>query len=95
MRPTNDPWQGNFSYWQNRFIQHNLLTIGYTAWLGYASQGWGLVVCDVVDDIIDWRSDTVTFHQAFIPLFQCLHLHASTRTRENSGASFVGVDRHL
>ncbi|MBF2079904.1 MAG: hypothetical protein IGR76_15640 [Synechococcales cyanobacterium T60_A2020_003] len=80
MRPTNDLWRGNFDYWQNRFIQHNLLTIGYTAWLGYVNQGRGMVVCDVVDAIpptIDWRIDTVTFHQAFIPQFQsCTYMQA-------------------
>ncbi|GAB4350871.1 MAG: hypothetical protein OHK0047_44820 [Leptolyngbyaceae cyanobacterium] len=52
MRPTNDLWQGNFGYWQNCFIQHNLLTIGYRAWIGYASQGRGMVVCDIVDAIL-------------------------------------------
>mgnify|MGYP001791570907 FL=1 len=24
-------WQGYFGYWQNRFIHHNILTIGYAA----------------------------------------------------------------
>lgn len=73
MRPRNELWQGYFGYWQNRFIQHNLLTIGYTAWIGCANQGRGMVVCDVVDAIpptIDWSIDSVTFHQAFIPQVQ-------------------------
>ncbi|MGI0484260.1 hypothetical protein ACN4EK_02420 [Pantanalinema rosaneae CENA516] len=73
MRPRNEVWQGNFGYWQNRFIQHNLLTIGYTAWIGYANQGRGMVVCDVVDAIpptIDWHIDRVMFHQVFIPYVQ-------------------------
>ncbi|NEQ19595.1 MAG: hypothetical protein F6K28_08335 [Microcoleus sp. SIO2G3] len=28
MRPENRIWQGNFGYWQNEFIQQNLLAIG-------------------------------------------------------------------
>lgn len=73
MRRQTDLWQGDFGYWQNRFIEHNLLTIGYTSWIGYANQGRGMVVCDVMDTIpltIDWSIDTVTFHQAFIPQVQ-------------------------
>lgn len=73
MRKQNDHWQGDCGYWQNHFIQHNLLTIGYTAWIGYATQGRGMVVCDVVDAIlptIDWNIDIVAFYQIFIPQLQ-------------------------
>ena len=66
----NELWQGYFGYWQNQFILHNILTIGYTAWNGYVNLGKGMVVCDVVDTIppsINWSVDTVTFNQAFVP----------------------------
>ncbi len=73
MRIPNDLWQGCSDYWQNRFIHHHLLTIGYTAWSGYLNTGREIVVCDVVDRIspsIDWRVDTVIFDRAFIPQAQ-------------------------
>ena len=73
MRPRNELWQGYFGYWQNRFIHHHLLTIGYSAWSGYKQQGRGVVVCDVVDTVtpsIDWSVDTVAFQQRFIPQAQ-------------------------
>lgn len=78
MRMRNELWQEYFGYWQNRFIHHNILTIGYTAWSGYANQGRGMVVCDVVDTIppsIDWSIDTAIFKRAFI--------------RSSSGHSFL------
>jgi hypothetical protein len=70
MRMRNELWQGDFGYWQNQFIHQNILTIGYTAWKGYITQGRGIVVCDVVDVIlpsIDWSVDTVGFNLIFIP----------------------------
>ena len=70
MRMQNELWQGYLGYWQNQFILHNILTIGYTAWNGYVNLGKGMVVCDVVDTIppsINWSVDTVTFNQAFVP----------------------------
>ncbi|AFZ18865.1 hypothetical protein [Allocoleopsis franciscana] len=73
MRPESSVWQGNFGYWQNRFIQQNILLIGYTAWNGYLNTGQGIVVCNVVDTIssvLDWEVDSVTFHQEFIPQAQ-------------------------
>ncbi len=66
----NELWQGYFGYWQNQFILHNILTIGYTAWNGYVNLGKGMVVCDVMDTIppsINWSVDTVTFNQVFVP----------------------------
>ncbi|MUG92619.1 hypothetical protein F7734_09195 [Scytonema sp. UIC 10036] len=80
MQMRNEFWQGYFGYWQNRFIHHNILTIGYTAWNGYLNAGKGMVVCDVVDAIptaIDWSVDTVSFNRAFIPQAQVtLYLQA-------------------
>jgi len=73
MRMRNDLWQGCSGYWQNRFIQQNILPIGYTAWNGYLHTGKGIVVCNVVDTIssaFDWEVDSVTFHQEFIPQAQ-------------------------
>jgi hypothetical protein len=70
MQMQNDLWQGYSGYWQNRFIHHHGLILGYIAWSGYLHQGRGLVVCDVVGAIspaIDWNIDTVAFHQTFIP----------------------------
>jgi hypothetical protein len=76
----NELWRGDFGYWQNRLIHHNILTIGYTAWNGYLNAGKGMVVCDVVDAIltaIDWSVDTVSFNRAFIPQAQVtLYLQA-------------------
>lgn len=73
MRLRNELWQGCFGYWQNRFIHHNILILGYTAWIGYLNQGRGMVVCEVVDAIppsIDWSVDTVIFNRTFIPQAQ-------------------------
>lgn len=73
MRPRNEFWQGCFGYWQNQFIQQNVLPIGYTAWNGYLNTGRGMVVCSVTDTIsscIDWEIDTVAFEQMFIPQAQ-------------------------
>ena len=73
MRPRNELWQGYFGYWQNRFIHHHLLTIGYAAWNGYQNEGRGVVVCNVRDTVtpsIDWSVNTVVFQQTFIPLAQ-------------------------
>ena len=70
MRIGNELWQGYFGYWQNRFIHHNILTIGYTAWNGYMNVGKGMVVCDIIDAIppsIDWSVDTVAFNRTFVP----------------------------
>ncbi len=70
MRMRNDLWQRCFGYWQNQFIHHHGLILGYIAWIGYLNQGRGLVVCDIVGAIsptIDWSIDTVPFHRAFIP----------------------------
>jgi hypothetical protein len=66
----NELWQGYFGYWHNQFIRHNILILGYTAWIGYVNEKRGMVVCDVIDIIppsIDWSIDTVTFNRAFIP----------------------------
>lgn len=73
MRPQDSLWQGCLGYWQNRFIHHNILLLGYTAWSGYMNQGRGMLICDVVDAIpplIDWSIDTVTFNRVFIPQAQ-------------------------
>lgn len=70
MRRQNDLWQGCAGYWQNRFVHHHILTIGYLAWKGYMNQGRGMVVCDVVEAIpptIDWSVDPVMFKPDFIP----------------------------
>lgn len=70
MQTRDSVWQGDVGYWQNRFIDQNILTIGYTAWNGYLNQGRGMVVCHVLDGVspsIDWHIDTVTFNQAFMP----------------------------
>lgn len=70
MRMRNELWQGYFGYWQNRFIHHNILTLGYTAWGGYTSQGRGLVACQVLEAVlpsIDWSLDSVACDRAFIP----------------------------
>ena len=76
----NELWQRDFAYWQNRFIHHNILTIGYTAWNGYVNSGKGMVVCNVVDKIpssIDWNVDPVTFNRAFVTQTQAtLYLQA-------------------
>lgn len=73
MRMRNELWQGYFGYWQNRFIHHKILILGYVAWSGYFNEGRGMVVCEVVDAVppcIDWRIDTLTFNQTFIPQAQ-------------------------
>jgi len=73
MRMRNELWQGYFGYWQNQFIRHNILILGYTAWIGYVNEGRGMTVCHTVDTIppsIDWSVDTITFNRVFIPQAQ-------------------------
>lgn len=73
MRTRDELWKGYWGYWQNYFIHHHILIIGYTAWSGYINQGRGMVVCHVVDAIaptIDWSLDAVAFERAFIPQAQ-------------------------
>lgn len=94
MRMRNELWQGYFGYWQNRFIHHNILTIGYTAWSGYANQGRGMVVCDVVDTIppsIDWSIDTVIFNRAFIPQAQVVRYLQALELEENAVSTLLGA----
>ncbi|AFY34537.1 hypothetical protein [Calothrix sp. PCC 7507] len=70
MRPPNSVWQGNFGYWQNSFIHHNLLVIGYTAWKGFQSFGRGVVICDVDAQVTHSTTtslDAVPFTLQFIP----------------------------
>lgn len=68
-----DLWQEGSNDWQNQFMHHHILILGYTAWIGYINEGRGMVVCEVVDDIpssINWQVDTVSFHRKYIPQVQ-------------------------
>ncbi|OKH19437.1 hypothetical protein [[Limnothrix rosea] IAM M-220] len=70
MQRPNDLWQGRSGHWQHRFIQHNILHLGYTAWAGYLSGGRGVVICEVREAIaptMDWRIDTLDFRQEYVP----------------------------
>jgi hypothetical protein len=67
-------WQGSFGYWQNLFINQNILSIGYAAWNGFLTQGRGLAICDVDlqhDTAVDWRCDPVNYHLQYIPAAKC------------------------
>ncbi|NER26461.1 MAG: hypothetical protein F6J89_02240 [Symploca sp. SIO1C4] len=69
MRPENSVWQSNFGYWQNQFIQQNLLAIGYYAWKGFVESGRGMVSIDVENTAIVSRTmswDLVPFSAQFI-----------------------------
>lgn len=73
MRPRDEVWQGCLGYWQNYFMQQNLLLLGYAAWNGYLNHGRGIVVCEIADTIlasIDWQIERVGFTQQFIPQSQ-------------------------
>lgn len=73
MRIQDSVWQGSFGYWQNFFIQQNILLIGYTAWNGYLQNGPGMVVCEILEVIpvtLDWQVAAIPFQRAFIPLDQ-------------------------
>ncbi|PPS40401.1 hypothetical protein [Chroococcidiopsis sp. TS-821] len=70
MRPRNELWQGCSGYWQNYFIEQNLLLLGYAAWNGYLNRGRGILICEVTDVIpaaIDWQVERVGFSQQFVP----------------------------
>lgn len=70
MRRRTEVWQGYSDYWQNYFMQQNLLLLGYAAWDGYLNQGRGVLTCkitDVVPASIDWQIARVEFTQQFIP----------------------------
>jgi hypothetical protein len=63
-------WQGNFVYWQDLFIHHYILSIGYTAWQGFLNDGLGMVTCEVnlpQNQLINWQTDSVPHHLGFMP----------------------------
>ncbi|MCW6052457.1 hypothetical protein QUB60_12410 [Microcoleus sp. A2-C5] len=69
MQVENNKRQGSFSYWQNKFIHQNMLTIGYTAWNGFLTLGRGMTVCDVdlpVNAPVNWQTDTIPHYLQFI-----------------------------
>ncbi len=71
MHLKNDVWQSCFGYWQNSFMQQNLLLLGYTAWNGYLNHGRGVLICEITDRVpaeIDWQVERVEFTQQFLPL---------------------------
>ncbi len=73
MREHPDLWQGYFGYWQNKFIQQNILLLGHAAWKGYLNDGRGMVVCRVLEEIsgaIDWTVETVAFEHTYVPEVQ-------------------------
>jgi len=79
METRNSLRQRHCGYWQDLFVEQNILMIGYTAWNGYLNQGRGMVVChvlDVVSPSIDWGVDTVNFDLAYAPphLESCFHV---------------------
>ncbi|HIK15124.1 MAG TPA: hypothetical protein IGS53_07550 [Leptolyngbyaceae cyanobacterium M33_DOE_097] len=70
MRPQDSTWQGCFGYWQNLFICENLLPLGHASWLGFTTQGRGLLACDVaISDTgaVDWSEDVVEYSTRFVP----------------------------
>jgi len=75
MRPRSEVWQGCSGYWQNQFIQENLLPLGHAAWQGFMTQGRGMVVCNVMMptaryanvEAVDWRIDIVDYTVRFVP----------------------------
>ncbi|MBF2003017.1 MAG: hypothetical protein IGS38_20120 [Synechococcales cyanobacterium M58_A2018_015] len=70
MQLRNEVWQGYSGYWQNYFMQQNLLLLGYAAWDSYLNQGRGVLTCKITDIIpasIDWQTEWVKFTQQFIP----------------------------
>jgi hypothetical protein len=94
MRMRTELWQGHFGYWQNRFIHHNILMIGYTAWVGYMTQGRGMVVCDVVDAVppsIDWSVDAVAFRRTFIPSAQVTTYLHSLALMQEAGVALLNA----
>ncbi|MCU0543355.1 MAG: hypothetical protein MUE44_14475 [Oscillatoriaceae cyanobacterium Prado104] len=69
MRIEDSVWQGSFGYWQNLFIQQNILSIGHTAWNGFLNLGRGIVVCKIktsIDCYINWSIDNVRYDLEFI-----------------------------
>ncbi len=69
MRVEDNKRQGSCGYWQNRFLNQNMLTIGYTAWKGFLTAGLGMVVCEVnlpVNTPVNLQVDTVPHHLQFL-----------------------------
>ncbi|MFB2835965.1 hypothetical protein [Floridanema evergladense] len=72
----NDLWQGSCDDWSTRFIDRNLLAIGYTAWDGYINFGRGLVVCKVnkpVNSWERWQIEMMGCELKFIPESQVIN----------------------
>jgi hypothetical protein len=57
-----------YRFWQPQFIRDNFLLIGYHALRGFATQGKGVTVCDVVPPVADFQpsSDLWQFSTEFI-----------------------------
>ncbi len=97
MRIPNDLWQGCSGYWQNRFIHHNMLILGYTAWMGYINEGRGLVACEVVDTIlptIDWTVDTVSFNRQYMPHVQVEQYLQAFELKTNNTALLSAISTY-
>lgn len=72
----NDVWRYSCS-WQELFIKHNILWLGYAAWQGYLTHGRGVLRCIVTDAIpplIDWQVKRVNFTHNFIPGMAIMNL---------------------
>lgn len=82
----NDIWQGSCDDWIARFIDSNLLLLGYTAWEGYINFGRGLVVCEVkkpVNNLGKWEIEMMGCELKFIPESQVInYLQKSQLDRE-------------
>lgn len=66
----NDLWQGSCDDGIDRFIDRNLLLIGYAAWDGYIKFGRGLVVAEInatVNSLDRWEIEMMRYQLRFIP----------------------------
>ena len=69
MRIEDSVLQGSFGYWQNLFIDQNILPIGHTAWNGFLHQGRGLVACNIntpINGSVNWSVDTIKYELQFV-----------------------------
>jgi hypothetical protein len=94
MRIEDSVWQGSFGYWQNLFVQQNILPVGHTAWNGFLNQGRGIVVCQIdtpINGSVNWSVDTVKYDLQFISQLQANAYLQQLGIEENTVSNLLQI----
>lgn len=94
MRIQDSVWQGSFGYWQNLFIQQNILAIGYTAWKGFLNVGRGILVCHVetpINGSVNWSLDHVQYDLQFVSQLQASAYFESLKLDQTAVSNILQI----